>query len=284
MIVRTKITYPLSLVCLLALAPLFSLAQNPTNTPDRKTEKENRKAEKREKVNQIIKAEEEGTIAYNKQWMVGGKLLSDGWSAFYELGRMKSVNTTNWYSFEIGERKHPKEEKISKDVGSVFFGTPLVYGKQNTFLYTKLGFGQQRLIGGKGNKNGVAVSAIYGGGLSLGFLKPYYLDVVDPRTNEATSIKWLGNESRNDSLFLDPNFILGGAGLFKGFNELKITPGLYTKTGFRFDYGRYNEVISALEVGINTEFYFKEMPIMIDNKAKKFFVGFYAAIDLGRRK
>ena len=40
--------------------------------------------------------------------------------------------------------------------------------------------GQQYLIGGKGNKNGVAVSAIYGGGLSLGYLKPYYLNVHDP--------------------------------------------------------------------------------------------------------
>ena len=35
----------------------------------------------------------------------------------------------------------------------------------------------QKLIGGKGNKNGVAVSAIYGGGISAGLLKPYYLQI-----------------------------------------------------------------------------------------------------------
>jgi hypothetical protein len=36
----------------------------------------------------------------------------------------------------------------------------------------------QQVIGGKGNKNGVSVSAIYGGGLTLGLVKPYIIDAV----------------------------------------------------------------------------------------------------------
>lgn len=284
MIPAAKILLRTRLAMLLAIISFAAIAQ--TEQPQSKKEQKiARKAERKDKVNQMIKAEEEGAIVYNKQWMMGAKLLTDGWSGFYEWGKMKSVTKTNWYSFEIGERKHPKEEKIAKDAGNgFFFGNPLVYGKQNVFLYTKLGFGQQLLIGGKGNRNGVAVSAIYGGGLSLGLLKPYYLDVVDPLTNESLSIKWKGDDSRTDSLFLDPNYIVGGSGFFEGFNEIQVKPGLFTKTGFRFDYGRYNEIISALECGINFEYYFADMPIMIDNEAKKLFVGFYVAIDFGRRK
>jgi hypothetical protein len=269
----------------LFITALLATAHTAHAQKSRKEEKVEKKAERREKVNQMIKAEEEGAIIYSKQWMLGGKLLTDGWSAFYEQGKMKSVTKTNWWTIEFGERKHPKEERIAKDDGSGFFlGTPLVYGKQNTFLYTKVGFGQQFLIGGKGNRNGVAVSAVYGGGLSIGLLKPYYVDVVDPITNQTLSVKYKGDGSRTDSLFLDPNYILGGSGFFKGFDEIQIKPGLYTKTGFRFDYGRYNEIISAIECGINAEFYFSDMPMMVDNEAKKLFLGFYVAIDFGRRR
>ena len=111
--------------------------------------------------------------------------------------------------------------------------------------------GQQKLIGGKGNKNGVAVSAIYGGGLAVGFLKPYYLEIQNPTTNQRESIKFT---PANQNLFLDPTIILGRGALTKGFGEMKFVPGAHSKAALRFDYGRFNELLSALEVGLNAEF------------------------------
>lgn len=280
--VITKLLRLFLMVCMGLMIGLAADAQDESTSQPKKL-KSTRKAEKREKINQMAKAEEEGAIVYNKQWVMGAKLYNDGMSAFYEWGKKKTPYKGNIYIVELGTRKASNEYKVSyEDIG--FFGKPYIYAKQNVFLTTKIGFGQQYIIGGKANKNGVAVMAVYGGGISLGLLKPYYIEKTDPLNNENLTIKWQGDESRNDTLFLDQSTLSSSAGFFKGFNEIKIRPGLFAKTGLRFDYGRYNEIVSAIECGINVEYYFSEMPIMVNNQAKTFFANVYVGFEFGRRK
>jgi hypothetical protein len=280
--VITKLLRLLLMGCM-ALMIGFTVDAQDESTPQRKKLKSTRKAEKRERVNQMAKAEEEGAIVYNKQWVMGAKLYSDGMAAFYEWGKKKTAYKGNFYTVELATRRANNEYKVSfNDIG--FFGRPFIYAKQNVFLNTKIGFGQQYIIGGKANKNGVAVMAVYGGGISIGLLKPYYIEKTDPFTNETTQIRWRGDESRNDTLFLDQSTVSSSAGFFKGLNETKIRPGLFAKTGLRFDYGRYNEIVSAIECGINVEYYFAEMPIMVNNQAKTFFANVYIGFEFGRRK
>ncbi len=244
--------------------------------------KQLKKAERREKINQLIKQEEEGALIYQKQGAFGFKFNTDGWSMFYEHGKYKTITKTPLWWLEVGERKHPKEEKVPTLNASQGFLiiSSYVYGKRNNFYYLKAGIGQQTLIGGKGNKNGVAVSAIYGAGISAGLLKPYYIEIQNPSNGKKEEIKY----TNNDSLFLDPNIILGSGGLGKGFNEIKFVPGVHARAALRFDYGRYNEVLSALEVGVNAEYYSQNMPILLLNKEKKFFFNAYIALVFGRRK
>src|SRR6185436_10750321 len=100
----------------------------------------------------------------------------------------KTTRKTNIYRLDITEIKDPKEEKQTG--GGIIFGNPFIYGKVNNFYQATLGFGQQYILGQKGNKNGVAVSAVYSGGLSLGLLRPYYLEVRDPNGGENLTIKY----------------------------------------------------------------------------------------------
>ncbi|CAN5481630.1 hypothetical protein BH10BAC3_BH10BAC3_15280 [soil metagenome] len=274
-------------ICLLSIGFLcvfFTTISAQTVDPSSKTKKE-KQAAKKQRIDQMIRQEEEGALIYQKQNLFGIKLYSDGWGALYEKGYMKTVNKTNLFSIEFGERKDRKEEKVSKFIsGTPFLGNSLVYGKQNNFYFLKLGAGQSYLLGGKGNRNGVAVSAVYNGGVSLGMLKPYYLDVIDPLNQDQLTIRYMGDNSRNDSLFVDPQAINGGAGVFKGFNKIKVKPGLFLRAAVRFDYGRYNELISAVEVGFNAEYYFSDMPIMINNDAHKLFSNVFIALEFGKRK
>ena len=244
--------------------------------------KQVKKAERREKINQLIKQEEEGALIYQKQGAFGFKFNTDAWSMFYEHGKYKTINKTSLWWLELGERKHPKEEKVptlSASQGFLIISS-YIYGKQNNFYYLKAGLGQQTLIGGKGNKNGVAVSAIYGGGFSAGLLKPYYIEIQNPTTGVKEEIKY----NNNDNLFLDPTIILGKGSFGKGFNEIKFVPGVHARAALRFDYGRYNEVLSAMEVGVNAEYYSKTMPILLLNPEKKFFFNAYIALVFGKRK
>lgn len=242
-----------------------------------------KKAERRERINQLIRQEEEGALIFHKQSALGFKMNSDGWGTFYEHGKYKTMSNTKLWWLELGEHKHVKEERVptvSASQGFIVMSS-YIYGKQNNFFYLNAGLGQQKLIGGKSNKNGVAVSAIYGGGLSAGLLKPYYLDVQNSTTGKREFIRYT---PENEAVFLDATSILGKAGLAKGLKEIKFVPGAHARAALRFDYGKYNEMISAIEVGLNAAFYSQKMPILLMNKEKNFFFNAYAAITFGKRK
>ena len=234
-----------------------------------------KQAEKREHKNNVIKQEEEGVITYRKSFAFGAKLTTDGYGVFFELGRASSIKKSLLYQLEISERKSPKELKQSSFSNAV----PFIYGKENFFYPVKLGVQQQILLGNKSNKNGVAVTANYGGGVSVALLRPYYVQVAQGngeigyiKYNSADSLQFLGNQ------------IYGGPNLGRGWSDMTVTPGLYGKAALRFDYGSYNEIISAIEVGVTGEYYSKEIPMMVYNPGKQFFFGGYVTIIFGKRK
>jgi len=261
------------ILLIIIIAPLFAIAQK----PDKKADK---KAARKQRVEELRKRAAEGEIVFDKQTAFAIKLNTDGYGASLELGRMKSLKKANLYYLEIGERKHPKEEKIT-NLSSALSTNPFIFGKINNFYYLKLGFGQQVMVGNKGNKNGVAVSAIYGGGISAGLLKPYYLEVRDASTGRPKDVRY---SDTTEHYYLDPGSIIGASGFGKGWGDIKFVPGLYAKTAFRFDYGRFNELLSAIEIGLNAEFYTQTMPIMLLNKEKRFFFNAYFALTFGKRK
>lgn len=267
----------LSFILLLAAIGNASIAQD--TTLSKRELKDERKEARRQKISEMIRQSEEGTLVFRKQSIFGIELKTNGYGLFYELGIMKSARKTNIYRIDITETKSPKEEKLLN--GGLFFGNPFVYGKVNYFYPVTLGFGQQHILGQKGNKNGVSVSAVYNAGLSIGLLRPYYVNVNDPQTNEDRTIKYSVEDS---ALFLGPS-INGGGGFGKGWSEMKIKPGAFAKVAMRFDYGRFNETVSGLEIGMSLEAYGSKIPIMLLQKKDKslFFQG-YIAILFGRRK
>lgn len=260
-----------------------SIAQD--KKPVSKSEVRNaEKQERKNKINNLIRQQEEGALVFNKQNVFGFRLNTDGWGMFYEKGYLKSVQVTNLFSLEFAEKKHPKEKRLNNVLSNgnfVQFGNPFVYGKQNVFYQLKPTFGQQRLVGGKTNKNGVAIHAIYAGGISLGLERPYYVKVPEISGNQTRDIKYTVADS---VAFLTPGNIIQGTGLKYGWKDLKIVPGAHAKIALRFDYGRFNEMVSAIEVGLNVEAYSRKVSIMLLNPNEQFFFNSYVAIIFGKRK
>jgi hypothetical protein len=262
------------LILLTALTFSVSAMAQETNRPVKKSRKE----EKRAKVNAQIKAEEEGVIAFKKHYAFGIKLTSDGYGVSFEKGYAKSVKSATLFQLEISERKHQKEEKQTNPFAPA---SPIIYGKINFFYPVKLGVQKQFLLGNKSNKNGVSVTANIGGGISLGLLRAYEIEV--DKAGERTYVRY---DSPDSLLFVnsvnDPS--ASGPNFGRGWNHLKLTPGLYVKPGLRFDYGRFNDLVSAIEVGVAAEFYSKKVPQMLYNKEKQFFFSAYFALLFGKRK
>ncbi len=222
-----------------------------------------------------MKMEEEGELVFNKQSIFGIKLNTDGYGISYERGKYKSNTLTTIYQFELNEKKSPREIKVSA-AASADGVSSYIPGKENNFFQFKMSAGQQRRLGGKGNKNGVAVTYLYTGGVSVGILKPYLINVVD---------KYNNNFQSSYPTIIDSNYIeTGAAGFFTGWGQLKVKPGLNAKTAMRFDYGRFNESITAIEVGVSAEYYFSKIPQMIIIPEKHFFFNGYVTILFGKRK
>lgn len=239
------------------------------------SKKKQRQEEKREHINNLIRQEEEGVITYPKSFVFGAKLITDGYGVFFELGRASSVKKSLLYQLEISERKQIKEEKIT----SYYYNSvPYIYGKENFFYPVKLGVQQQILLGNKSNKNGVSITGNYGGGISAGLLRPYYVQV-----DGGNGIDYIKYNSADSNAFLTHK-IYGGPSFGKGWSDMTVVPGLYAKAAVRFDYGAFNEVVSAIEVGITGDYYTKKIPLLVHNPQKQFFFGGYVSILFGKRK
>lgn len=275
----------------IGLALIFTLT-----TIAQKTKKE-RRDERKQRINALIKQEEEGVIAYHKHSAFGLKLSTDGYGGFFEVGRASSIKKALLFQLDISERKHQKEEKQT----NVSIPTsPFIYGKINYFYPVKIGMQQQILLGNKTNHNGVSVTANFGGGIVLALLRPYNLEINDLKKGNRKFIRYESNDSTAFSNSVPPGYVkdsllftdggllsflqVSGSGLGKGWNEIKVTPGLYAKTALRFDYGKYNEMLSALEVGLTAEFYSKKIPQIVYVKPKQFFVSAYVSIMFGKRR
>ncbi|MEO6818217.1 MAG: hypothetical protein ABI266_00740 [Ginsengibacter sp.] len=231
------------------------------------------KEQKKEYVQQLALQEEEGIITFRKSYNFGVKLASDGYGISFEIGRARTDKKSMLYQVEFGEKKSSKEIKQQFN-----FNQPFIYGKENFVYPLKLGIQQQILLGNKSNKNGVNVTANYGGGATLALIRPYYIQIVLP--NGLTYVKYTALDSTN---FLHGD-LLAGPPISKGWNELKVNPGLYAKTSLRFDYGIYNDLVSAIEVGIAGEYYSKPIHQMVLNDGKSFFFSGYVTVLFGKRK
>lgn len=243
-----------------------------------------KKLEKRQRENSIMKQEEEeGEIIFKTHSIFGIKISTDGYGISYEKGKMVSPRKTNLWMFELNEKLSNKEEKTT--TGFDFFGnvSQAKYAKANNFYQFKVGYGQQLTIGGKANKNGVAVSALYAGGVSLGLIKPYYVDVERVSNRERLRVKFSDTLPQGDTYY-----IKGASGFTVGWGELKLSPGLHAKTALRFDYGRFNESVAAVEAGINAEYYTtKVLQMALGTQyrlERSFFFNAYVAIEFGRRR
>lgn len=225
-------------------------------------------------------------LLYEHDLSFGFRLYTNGWSIFANTGKNISAKKAKFYQFEFAEVKHNKEVKKSNDFYSVrsYSPKPFIFGKQNNFYALRAYIGKKIFLGDKAEKSGVEVNLVYQGGISIGFAKPYYIDIVQDDASgmglELVSIKY-SEETQNE--FLNLETILGSSGFNKGLSEVKIIPGISAKAGINFDWANYSEVVRALEVGIMVDFYYRNIPLMVLETNKPYFVALYLGVQFGKK-
>ncbi len=228
-------------------------------------------------------------IIYDKEFTLDFKIHTNGYfSLGANIATIKAYNKTQFYHFEIGNLKHSRESSQKLDFFPTFQSSlntnPFIYGKQNNLYALRAGWGEKRYYSEKGNYKGVALGISYSGGLSLGLLKPYYLDLLrfEDNTGPATISSEPYSED-NELLFLDINRINGASGFSYGWDELRVIPGGYLQAGVHLDWGAFDKFVKGLEIGFMLDVYSKKVPIMVIEDNRFLFMNVYLTLQLGKR-
>ena len=204
-------------------------------------------------------------------------LNSNGFGVNYRYGIWKNARNQLIYDADFAYVKHPKEVKTV--IAYNYVTRRYVYGKENLFWELKGYIGWQNELYRKYDRSGISVRLFYSGGASLGFIKPIYYDIISfSGTGEITESKPM---KFNPGIH-DQSNINGRASFFMGFDELKVMPGLSAKTGLSFEYSERDEVVHALEAGINFTAYPRRIPIMATEENSFLFFTLVVGYRFGR--
>jgi hypothetical protein len=186
----------------------------------------------------------------------GAFLNSNGFELNYRHGFYRNAKNQFIVDADFSYVKHPKEVKTQ--VIYDYSTRRYVYGKKNLFWELKGLAGWQKELYRKYDKNGISVRMFYGGGVSLGFLKPIYYEVFTFSTIGGTTER----DYKKFEAAIHQTEIGGRGPFFMGFSELGVVPGVTAKTGLSFEYSKRDAIIHALEAGVSLTLYPKKIPIM----------------------
>jgi hypothetical protein len=205
-------------------------------------------------------------------------LNSNGFGINYRYGFFRNARNQFLLDADLAYVKHPKEVKTQ--VAYDYTTHRYVFGKENLFWELRGGAGWQKELYRKYDRNGISVRLFYGGGITMGFLKPIYYEVF--------TFSAIGEATDPEFKKFDPAIHqsqIGGRGpFFMGFDELSVVPGLTGKAGMSFEYSQRDAVVHALEAGVILTAYPKRIPIMATDQNNFLFFTLSVGYRFGRIK
>lgn len=221
-------------------------------------------------------------FTYGLQWATNGGILA-GISLKYAWQKKDKPAKYNLFGLDIVHVEHPKEQSTRGFLGNY------TYAKQNDLIVIRPHFGQEFILFNKAAEEGVQVSFIGAGGLSLGFMKPYFYEYsIDPDFNAKINSRdpYIDQTFIRETVITKANAdslrILDNVGLFSGFGNMKPYLGIHAKASLNFEYGIKSSV-AGIEIGIMSETYFREMPQMFYAPNKTLFLSLFATLYYGLR-
>ena len=219
---------------------------------------------------------DQARIFYRNEKSFGISLNSNGIGISGRYAKRINARKKTIWEIDGANIKHPKEVRISN---SYYNNRSFVFGKQNMFLNLRGGWGKQHEMFRKVDRGGISIRRYFTVGPAIGFLKPIYYEVFKA-----------GGGGINDYYISEEKFststhqgnIYGRASFFKGIDEIKITPGIYGRFGFSFEYSKSDITIHAIETGVSLDLFPREMVIMATEKNNFYFLTLFVAYRFGK--
>jgi hypothetical protein len=250
-------------------------------------------------------AQREGDILYNKEIVAGINFHTNGGLVGGAMVRYTSKFRRGEYKFssastpgvgaatalsipsdklfwqvgiDVSFIKNPKELRYLNPTTN---NTYIAF-KKNAMFVIRPQVGLEWVLFRKAEEEGVQIDFMLAGGLSLGFLKPYYIEYQYGTTSKF--------EAYDPNVHTDQNRILGAASALTGIDESKVVPGFHIKPALSFEMGRFNGNVTGLEIGALVEAFTEKMIILQTPRGapsiqnKQFFSSVYLTVYYGFRR
>ncbi|GAC1367399.1 MAG: hypothetical protein NVS3B25_00420 [Hymenobacter sp.] len=229
--------------------------------------------------------------SYRKEFVFGVNFNTQGGllgGTMVRSTRVLDDRLLRFWSIEGVMLKNAKEERINTVVGGAYIDR-----KTNYAFVLRPSLGLQRILFRKAADAGVQVNGLLSVGPSLGLLMPYYISY--DRTATKTQVINVGsdeivNEQYDPYKHVDSRAILDHGPLFSGIGQTQVVPGFHLRSGLSFEYGRYRDAVTGLEVGFLVEGFTKRLVILspgnlsdTDGLNRKFFPSVYLTLYFGHR-
>lgn len=192
--------------------------------------------------------------------LIGGIVL--------KYGRLKNDNIFEIFGLEFLNVRHPKEYRRPTQSGTYF-----VWGKENYLYSIRMLYGREILMFKKASQQGVQISAIYGGGPTLGVIAPYYVLTASGEYKKF---------DQDD--YSKPYEIQGSGKLFQGIGQSDLTAGLNAKAGLSFEFGAFKNNAAGVEIGVAGEAFPQKIILLPEQKNRAVFTSMYFSLYWGTRR
>lgn len=213
----------------------------------------------------------------------GFKLNSNGYGLYYSFSTRINHRLRRFAEVEYNYMKSSKEIKVVNPYFDKYSVKKFVFGKTYFVNNLKLGYGYNKMLFEKRDKNSISIHLLGSAGFSLGISKPIYYKIVD-------SVKYFNGDlyaySSNHRIDINiqnnPTDIMSKAPFVLGLNEMKLHPGVYLKTGLSFDFSQDVMKTKTLETGLIFDYYIRPIEIMAGKENSSFLL-LYMSYHFGKK-
>jgi hypothetical protein len=225
---------------------------------------------------QSIAGVEETGIVYRKTRSMGFYLHSRGSGISFRRGINETGFRSAQFDFSLQTLRHPKEIRSVNPFSDNAVG--YIYGKRNSIIMLRTGWGKQFILHPEGDKGGVETGFCLYGGATWALLKPVYLNVYYFDDNFGVRER----TERYDPMLHYPDNISGRAPFLVGLGESRFSAGLYGNAAMQFEFGKKQQHLRYLEAGIAADFMARPIEIMANNPAERLFITLYIRLMYGK--
>jgi hypothetical protein len=225
---------------------------------------------------QDIPGVEEKGIVYRNVKSFGAFIHSKGSGITYRRGKMETGFRSAMYDFSLLTMRHAKEIRSVNPFSDNAGG--YIYGKLNSLLILRTGYGKHFIIHPQGDRGGIETGLSLFGGFSWGLIKPVYLTVFYFDDQFGVREK----TERYDPEKHFPDNISGRAPFTKGISESSLTAGLYGTISMNFEFGKQQKKLRMIETGIAADAFARPVPMMAFSPKNQIFVTLFIRVMYGQ--